>query len=140
MFQRVATDPQFQKYSPNVLSSPDTNGGPWIVALDDFVTEQECEALIQQGAAKGYDKSRGIGEMQEDGTYEDTVLTGRTSSNAWCDETCIDNPLIKGVIDRMEHLVQIPYGHSEFLQLLKYEPGQFYEEHHDWSDNHLEEP
>jgi prolyl 4-hydroxylase len=141
MFQRVATDPEFQKYSPNVLSGPqDENQGPWIVTLDDFLTQEECDALIQHGADQGYSKSMGIGEMNEDGTYSDAELTGRTSTNTWCDENSTDNPLIKGVIDRIEHLVQVPYSHAEFLQLLKYEPGQFYESHHDWSVNHLEEP
>jgi prolyl 4-hydroxylase len=152
MFQRITTDPQFQKYNPTVLSSPHPNNnnndgndnkdkdGPWIVTLDDFITEQECQALIDHGAEIGYETSKGIGDMQEDGTYGDTELTGRTSTNAWCTEDSNDLPLIKAVMDRITQLVEIPYSHAEFIQLLKYEPGQFYEEHHDWSDNHLEEP
>lgn len=147
MFHRVATDPQFQKYSPTVLSSPNSmmendneEEGPWVVTLEDFITEQECDAFIQFGTQQGYVNSMGIGEMNKDGTYDDENLTSRTSTNTWCDETCMDNPLIKGVIDRIEQLVQIPYSHAEFVQLLKYVPGQFYGEHHDWTDNHLEEP
>ena len=141
MFQRVATDPQFQQYSPTVLSSPETTEGPWIITLDDFLTPDECHVLIQHGADQGYDESTTIGDINEDGTYDDEeVPTSRTSTNTWCDDASIDNPVIKGVIDRIEHLVQIPYSHAEFLQLLKYEPGQFYAEHHDWTENHLEEP
>jgi prolyl 4-hydroxylase len=31
--------------------------------------------------------------------------------------------------------LQIPYNNSEYLQLLKYEEGEFYQEHHDYISN-----
>jgi prolyl 4-hydroxylase len=40
--------------------------------------------------------------------------------------------VVAGVLEKMEALTQIHRNYTETLQLLRYEPGQFYEEHHDY--------
>ena len=135
MFERITTDPYWKEYGPiTILSSPSTEdgGGPWVVTLDNFVTDEECERMIEIGAEEGYERSADVGEMNPDGTYEDDHNSGRTSTNAWCSENCNEDPIIEPLHRRMDKLAGMHYNHSEYLQLLKYEVGQFYNEHHDY--------
>jgi prolyl 4-hydroxylase len=142
-FVNITTLPQFQVYEPNVLSRPDfINGdtedtanykiGPWVVVLDNFITDEEADRLIQLGAEEGYERSSDVGKLKFDGTFENNVNSGRTSLNAWCQNACYDDPIAKRVIYKIENITFIPESNSEFLQLLKYEVGQFYKQHHDY--------
>jgi prolyl 4-hydroxylase len=53
-------------------------------------------------------------------------------------EECYDDALTKNVLTKIENLTGIPDANSEYLQLLKYEVGQFYNTHHDYIHFHLE--
>jgi prolyl 4-hydroxylase len=144
-FWNITTLPQFQKYQPNTISRPDLIDGdseesadyklgPWIVTLDNFVSDEEADRLIQLGAEEGYKRSSDVGNMKFDGTYEENVNDGRTSLNAWCQNECYRDPAAMSVISRIENLTNVPEIHSEYLQLLKYEVGQYYRQHHDYID------
>ncbi len=52
--------------------------------------------------------------------------------NAWCGDLCYADPLAKAVMERLENITQIPDKNTEYLQLLRYEVGQFYQTHHDY--------
>eukprot|EP01083_Nonionella_stella_P084468 233840_1 len=47
------------------------------------------------------------------------------------------DPVAKTVVDRIEHVTQIPQANSESLQLLRYEVGQYYGRHHDLIGNQM---
>ena len=99
---------------------------PWVMSIDGFLNDEECNRLIELGEAKGYRRSR-VGS---------TVFTeskSRTSYNTFCDKACARDPIVQGVLKRMANLTGIPYDNYEGLQLVRYEPGQFYEQHHDES-------
>lgn len=154
MFTRIVTEPEFQeKYNITILSQPEAidfnltnknnnveamDQGPWVVILDDFLTEEECDTLRDLGAEQEYKRSEDVGERNFDGTFGAVQSRGRTSSNAWCVDACWEHNVTKAVHDRMMHLMQIPAGNYEYLQLLKYEVGQFYETHHDYIEHQLE--
>jgi prolyl 4-hydroxylase len=150
MFYRIATDAEFQQYTPLVHSAPaervmefknDTHTpmiGPWVIVLDNFLTPEECEAFIELGHVKGYEQSMDVGERLFDGTYAAAKSDSRTSSNAWCTEECYDNPMSRVVHERIEHLIEIPIDNYEYLQLLRYEKGQFYGQHHDYIPHQLQ--
>jgi prolyl 4-hydroxylase len=72
------------------------------------------------------------------GSYDKKVNTGRTSTNAWCQNDCEADPHTAAVIQRMEDITGIPSPNFEFLQLLKYEVGQYYQQHHDYIEFHTE--
>ena len=140
----MTTLEKYKKYEPRVWSRPtyvegdtkETAGyqlGPWIVSLDNVVTQEEALRLIELGALEGYERSDDWGEYLEDGTYETYYHDGRTSYHAWCYE-CGDDPLAQGVLDRIAGITGIADDHYEYLQLLRYEEGQFYETHHDFDD------
>jgi prolyl 4-hydroxylase len=88
--------------------------------------------LIELGGVEGYERSGDVGAMRPDGTFEQLINEGRTSTNAWCNNECWEDPVGQAVAYRLSNLTDIPDVHSEHIQLLKYEVGQFYGIHHDY--------
>ena len=169
---------QRKEYSPTILSRPNVmtdfyNDGPWVVTLDNFLSEAECDRLIELGGEQGYLESADVGERKFDGkssrksshhaliiavrvsrpvhmfvtqscsclllgTYDRKVSTTRTSSNAWCQDACETDSVTMAVTKRIEDITGIPSVNFEFLQLLQYEMGQYYKQHHDFIDFHLQ--
>jgi len=41
---------------------------------------------------------------------------------------------------RMENITGIPEGNHEHLQLLRYEPGQYYNQHNDYIEYQIDRP
>jgi prolyl 4-hydroxylase len=130
MFARLSSEPYLSQYSVEILSSPET-GGPWVITMDNFVTPYEAKRLIELGADEGYKRSADVGLMLPDGSFEDLYYDGRTSTNAWCEGECYKDPAARAVIDRMTDLTGIDEVNSEYLQILRYEPGQLYNAHHE---------
>ncbi|KAL7573479.1 hypothetical protein ACA910_013793 [Epithemia clementina (nom. ined.)] len=126
---------------PNYLPGDDEHSanykvGPWIVAIDNFLTPHEADRLIYLGTQEGYEQSTGVGLWNEEtGEHDPAVVEDRTSTNAWCYEDCKNDPIVRNVWGRIEALTGIPQENSELLQLLKYEEGQFYFTHHDYLEH-----
>ena len=64
---------------------------------------------------------------------ESTVVTGsdtniRKSQTAWLSK---NEPAVKNVIERVCKITDIPFSHAEKMQVVKYDPNGFYNEHHD---------
>jgi prolyl 4-hydroxylase len=144
-FTNITTLESYQQFEPNVLSRPsylpgDTEEstnyqiGPWVVVLENVVSQEEAELMIELGRVEGYERSEDVGELKFDGTIESNVNDGRTSTNAWCQNDCYKNETAKRVIERVTNITNIPEENSEYLQLLKYEVGQYYQTHHDYID------
>ena len=139
MFERIlATYPDVNIHSrPSAVEAED---GPWVLTLDNFLSENECERLIELGHGLGYERSADVGKMNFDGTFAASVNDGRTSTNAWCTDECHTDPTTKVVLEKIENLTGVPDRCSENLQLLRYEPGQYYHTHHDYIPHDLERP
>jgi len=143
MFERMIgerkSETPLPDYKPVIHSRPggssgdDNSGdlvdGPWVITLENFLTDEECDRLKDLGKLEGYARS----ELQNGEDDEDEEW--RTSSNAWCEEECQSDPIAQRVIRRIGQRTGIPHQYSESLQLLRYSPGQFYSEHHDNSDS-----
>jgi prolyl 4-hydroxylase len=78
MFLKLTTDPFFDKYEVQILSSD-----PWVITLENVVSESEAERLIELGHMESFQRSADVGNRKADGTYEKHVSTSRTSTNAW---------------------------------------------------------
>jgi len=101
----------------------------------------ECNRLIELGTAIGYESSTQYSSTSDvDGSTDHVQSEGRTSTNTFCQEGCEDDPIVKGIIERMTRMTSIPYDNFEQLQLVKYEEGQFYRQHHDFSKTHSTAP
>jgi prolyl 4-hydroxylase len=112
-----------------------TIDGPWIVQIDDFISVEEAQTLIELGRKVGYTRSQEVGEQDMFGRTGDRISHGRTSHNAWCEtEECINHPVIDALYRRIQQVSNnvLVYDNSESLQLLQYTSGQYYRTHHDY--------
>lgn len=141
LFERIVQDPALQVYEPKVLSRPyyangdgpenaDYQLGLWLVVFDNILNEQEAKRLIDLGEQRNMSRSADVGDLQEDGTYGESISESRTSTNAWCEEECYNDTIAQQVAERMEHITGIPEENAEHFQLLRYEPGQKYDVSH----------
>jgi len=107
---------------------------PWLITFHNFLTEEECEAMIALGHTSVYERSKDVGALQTDGSYDSVVSTSRTSENAWCShqKKCRSQEVPNRIHERIATVTGIKANHSEDFQILKYEPGQFYRRHHDY--------
>lgn len=133
----TSVNPEMPPYTVHVHSSPDDNGRPWVITFENFLTEEETDALIQHGYTEGYKRSEDVGQKKADGTYDSVQSTGRTSENAWCSahKGCRHKEVPNRILDRISAVTGIPPDNSEDFQILRYEPGQFYNTHHDYIEH-----
>ena len=94
-----------------------------------FVTEEEADRLVELGKDQGYERSADVGKENPDGSHDSLVSNSRTSHNTWCQEpSCYEDELVAPVIKRIAEVTQTSVQNSEYLQLLQYEPGQYYKQ------------
>ena len=85
IFNRILTDPELAQYEPKVVSRPELApgdtaeradykvGGPWMVLLENALTEEEAQRMIELGGIRGYERSADVGKKLPDGTYDKKV-------------------------------------------------------------------
>lgn len=151
IFENLVTSDEFVEFQPTVLSRPeyatgDTRDsasyviGPWVVQLENLVSPSEAARIVELGHDLGYEPSEVYGKRGPDGrnnVKEKNLSTKRTSGTAWCDFRCNDDDQVMDVRARIANVTGISVRHSEDLQLLRYEEGQYYQAHHDMITNHL---
>lgn len=152
-FEEVADNPDgrgeyYRRFKPRALSRPtrksdgtsvpdgDHEDGPWVVVLEDFLTDEEADRLVQVGHEQGYERSTIAIRPGHDGDLNE----GRTSGNTWCEEACMSDPTVAAVLERIATTTRTTTDHSEHLQILRYDPGAFYVQHHDLVPYQLELP
>ena len=96
----------------------------WIVVLENIVNATEANRMIHLANQRGYERSSDVGEELEDGTFGTDVNEDRTSTNAWCEEGCVDDAVPQKVMSIIEHVTGIPEENQESLQQLQYVEGQ----------------
>jgi len=136
MFQKLTKEPYLTKYNVTILSSPETNG-PWVITMENLVQNDESDRLMDLGDQMGFERSKGMAKIHPDGTPEHSISDSRTSTQNWCQKGCVNDPKVRPLIERLSNLTGIDEMNSEFLQLLHYEPGQYYRSHHDYLVNEL---
>ena len=140
------TGSDYQKYNPVAVSRPKkkSNGSPaqgvlkdspWVVLLENFLSPEEADRLVELGHNQGYERSQ-----KTNGAGRADLTDGRTSGNTWCKESCVEDPLVKGVLERIAATTKSTMNHSEHLQMLRYDPGQHYVQHHDFISYQLDYP
>lgn len=109
----VASYPQ---YEPTPLST-----SPWVLHLKNFISAEEA-AAFQDVCKPSFERS----------LAGDQLNPVRTSFQCWCNfAECFTNPLVNAVTQRVNRVTGTSYDNGEDLQVVRYEPGQFYRRHHD---------
>ena len=124
------SDQKRNSCASDVTNPCDTPDGPWVLTLENFLSSAEIEAMLKWGSKKGYERSQA----------GDAILDVRTSSQAWCVDDCHDDSTVATVRQRIEDVTGVPQINYEYLQLLKYEVGQFYKAHNDYIVKHKDQP
>ena len=90
--------------------------------VDNILSEEEAKYIIEQ--AKPKLKKSGLVSSNR---HDDKV---RNSQTAWVSK---DDPKIKEIIQRILQIkgLEFPIENCESLQVVKYEPGQYYKPHQD---------
>lgn len=114
LFERILAE--FPQYSPVALSRD-----PYVIRLDDFVTDEEA-AAIQEVCRPHFERS----------LAGDQLNPVRTSFQCWCNfPGCFANAHVHRVTQRINAVTGTAYDNGEDLQIVRYEPNQFYKRHHD---------
>ena len=95
---------------PGVTKKTGQRTGSWLVKLDNFLTDEEINALLSStegGKLYASDAAAGAGY--------------RTSQTAWCEDDCEANPTVYNILKKMSAVVNVPLQNFELLQLLKYQ-------------------
>ena len=124
MFESI--EKRFGSRYPITIHSRD----PFVVTFENFVTDEEAEALIR--TIGRWERSTDSGSMNEFGEAGRVLSTGRTSSNGWCIGECERHPKVRRVLRKIEEVTGVPSQNYESFQVLKYELNQFYRVHHDY--------
>mmetsp|Transcript_50764 Transcript_50764/g.152871 ORF Transcript_50764/g.152871 Transcript_50764/m.152871 type:complete len:418 (-) Transcript_50764:79-1332(-) len=139
LFERIMNHSGIRRrFRPRALSRPPH--GPWVVELSDFLGSDECDRLIAHGHVAGYERSVENDPTQSGGSGDGVVTNGRTSSSAWCEKECEEDAEVHNVVERMSHAVDLPWDNAEYMHLLRYQPGEYYVEHHDYVPHESKRP
>jgi prolyl 4-hydroxylase len=101
----------------NYAPMTDAYEDPYIV--DNIITEQEATHIINKSSMY-FNDSRILGD-----TLDTTI---RKSKSTWLYK---DDPIIMKIMVKISGIVKLPIENAEALQVVKYEPSGYYNEHHD---------
>lgn len=105
-------------YSPSV----------WISR--DFLTDDECDHLMEIARDK---LMRSYATHKETG--KSVIIPERTSSQTFISRG--HDPVVSIIEKRLSNLMKMPVEHGEPLQILRYQLGEEYKQHHDYYDPNL---
>lgn len=130
LFDDIMRNDSLAVYQPRLV-----NTAPPVVVFDSFLTGSEVDAIL--AVEHNFAPSTGTGPMKADGSFEKFNFGGRTSETAWCNaKSCSEDPVIMKLQARVADVTRVPLDNSEYLQVLKYGPGQKYTSHHDYIPDH----
>lgn len=101
----------------NYALMTDAYEDPYII--NNIINEQEASHIINKSSLKLND-SRILGETL------DTKI--RKSKSTWLYK---DDPVVMKIMIKIANIVKLPLENAEALQVVKYDPSGYYNEHHD---------
>ena len=96
--------------------------------MNTFLTDDEVRDVVRVGGHH-FEKSLA--------GYGNGVVSARTSSTSWCNvPKCEEDIVMRRLKAKIVGCLDagrgpLPQTYTEHLQVLRYEPGQFYKQHHD---------
>jgi len=113
---------------------------PWVVTLENFLTDEEAERMIQIGNELGFQRSLEGNGTETDGTYKVAPSPNRTSYGARCRDSCYNDALTGAIRGWMEEVTGVSEMNSGHFYILRYGTGQFFRLHHDYVELDVNRP
>ncbi|WP_019673900.1 2OG-Fe(II) oxygenase [Psychrobacter lutiphocae] len=123
----INTSHNYIQLSDKRVSISFTCYSPFVVSIDDFLSFDECQALISDADSK-LKASRVVNP--KDGSFIEHNARTSTSTGYQRGQTAV----IKTIESRISELLHWPVDHGEGLQVLRYEDGGEYRPHFDFFD------
>ena len=101
---------------------------PMVALVPEFLTDEECDALIAQASPN---MQRSQVAIRSNDADKNPINEVRTSSQTWLDT---NTGAAAPIVDRIMKLTGFQQGSSEMLQILRYELTQKYDAHQDYFD------
>jgi hypothetical protein len=110
MFERLIHEPFASQYNVQILSSPSTTpeGAPYVIQLEDVISEEEASGLIAAANKDGYDGDRLF------------HAKFRTAKIATCQDECYRDEVVQRVSERIHSLTGFHDSNCEYLHLPRY--------------------
>jgi prolyl 4-hydroxylase len=145
MFERILVE--HAQYDVRVLSRPyyapgDTAEtatyklGPWIITLENFLSDEEADHMVALGETEGYVKTAYRTEEQEaDEEFINNLQ--HTAAVVYCQsQNCYYDPIHQRILERMSNITFLPKANHEFFQMIRYNEGQWFKTHNDFAPHH----
>lgn len=105
-----------KKITPGFAADTDPYNYPSIIP--NLLTTDQTNQIIQQSTP----------HLIESEVLSGNVKSIRNSSQHWIKKT---DPLVKPIFEQISKQFNIPFANAEDLQVVRYLPNQYYNEHHD---------
>lgn len=105
---------------------------PEVLYIEDFLTLAEAQHLMSLAEPRWRESTVGRGYAQDimkDAEFKNQASKNRTSYSAELD--CAMDDIVLAVEERVAAASGFPRAHVERLNLVRYSPGQYFNEHHD---------
>ncbi len=106
----------------NLLNSIN-NDNYKIVEINNFLSDQECDDLIEYSKTQTLVKSKVLSEKG------DVESDNRDSEQLWLEDN--KHYVVTKIATLSKKITQKPTNHMEYLQFLKYNKGGYFKEHYD---------
>lgn len=88
------------------------------IILSDLISSDLCSKIINQS----------VNKLEESQILEGKIKSIRNSSQHWINK---NDPIIKHIYQKISSMYNIPFENAEDMQVVRYLPNQYYNEHHD---------
>jgi len=119
---------------PSALKTLVVNQDPYIKVVPNFLSDVECEHFLN--LAEGYWTRSLVGKLEYNGPEpapDDKPKPTESRSRTSC--SCIvragQTAVVQRIEKRMANLAGLPVEHLERLAMVRYSPGEYFNEHHD---------
>ena len=113
----------------NVISN-----NPYIYYIDDFVTDEECDFIINKSKDNMKKANVAYSSEEEYKKITSSNYSGRTNDSHWIDHH--DYPTMLQLCKRISKKISCNYHDFENFQVIRYKECQSYNYHHDaWDRN-----
>lgn len=86
--------------------------------LTKLITPEHCQKIINLS----------VNKLIESEVVGGNIKSVRNSKQCWISK---HDPIVSPIFEAVSKAFDIPFANAEDLQVVRYEPGQFYNEHHD---------